>query len=136
MGLRARAPRDPLMTLADTHYILKSLAVLVLVACTKELATPTDPSGAGGAPSVEMPVQPGKEYPVAGSKLRFHLHDESRANLQAGHAWRGALTVCDGAVCTELPVGGPDLDPGEWHGYRFELVFVDPTSVRVTRLRP
>jgi len=123
------------MTLAHAHHILRSLAVLVLVACTRELPTPAAPSGAGGAPSAEMPVQPGKEYPVAGSKLRFRLHDESRVNLPTGHAWRGTLTVCDGAACTELPVGGPDLDPSEWQGYRFELVFVEPTSVRVTRLR-
>ena len=30
-------------------------------------------------------------------------------------------------------MSGPNGTPGSWHGYRFELQFVVPTTVRITR---
>lgn len=82
----------------------------------------------------EALVEENTDYTVAGTGLRVRLHDATRANLPEGHAWRGGLSVCDGAECTELHLGGPYVEPVTWHGYRFELLFVIPTSLRITRI--
>jgi hypothetical protein len=83
----------------------------------------------------DAPVEENTDYTVASTGLRVRLHDATRSNLPQGHAWRGGLSVCDGADCTELHLGGPDVQPVTWHGYRFELTFVIPTSLRITRVQ-
>ena len=83
--------------------------------------------------ATDAPIEPNMDYGVTGTSLRVRLHDASRVNLPEGHAWRAGLSVCSGADCTELSVGGPDFEPPTWRDYRFELLFVSPTSLRVTR---
>jgi hypothetical protein len=78
-------------------------------------------------------VDEGLDYAVAGTRLRLRLERPLRANLPTGHMWSGQLLVWEGNEHTELSLGGPDAPPTIWHGYAFTLVFVDPTSVLVTR---
>ena len=80
------------------------------------------------------PVFEDRDYVVDGTELRVRLHATQRANLpEGGHAWGGSLMVCDGDDCRELSLSGPSKPPVEWDGFGFELLFVDPTSLRVSR---
>ena len=80
-------------------------------------------------------IDENKVYSVDGTTLRFMLKNGMRATPISGvHVWSGQLTVCDGpTACTELALTGPDQPPGEWHGFKFLLAFVVPTSLTITR---
>lgn len=80
-------------------------------------------------------IEDNKVYSVDGTTLRFMLKSSMRATpISGGHVWSGLLTVCDGATtCTDLNLSGPDQPPGEWHGFKFLLTFVVPTSLTITR---
>jgi len=84
-------------------------------------------------------IEDNKVYSVDGTNLRFMLKNSMRATpISGGHVWSGLLTVCDGpavtsSACTELNLSGPDQPPGEWHGFKFLLTFVVPTSLQITR---
>lgn len=91
-------------------------------------ATAHVPLGASG-------IEDNKVYAVDGTTLRFMLKNSMRATpISGGHVWSGQLTVCDGpTACTELNLSGPDQPPGEWHGFKFLLGFVMPTTLTITR---
>ncbi len=80
-------------------------------------------------------IEENKVYSVDGTALRFMVKNTMRATpISGGHVWSGLLTVCDGATtCTELNLSGPDQPPGEWHGFKFVLAFVVPTSLTIAR---
>ena len=80
-------------------------------------------------------IEENKVYSVDGTTLRIMLKNAMRATPSngEGHVWSGMLTVCDGAACTELGLSGPDRPPGEWHGYKFALTFVVPTTLEISR---
>jgi hypothetical protein len=98
-------------------------------AVTLPPATAHVPLGATGT------IEDNKVYSVDGTPLRFMVKDAMRMTpISGGHVWRGLLTVCDApATCTELNLSGPDQPPGEWHGFKFTLVFVVPTSLTIAR---
>jgi hypothetical protein len=73
------------------------------------------------------------DYALVGTSLVVRIDRASRANLVGGgHAWGARVTVTDGRERIELDLVGPDQGGKTWHGYGFELLFVTPTSLRVT----
>ena len=117
------------ITLRRAGLFLFLMSTAASAATALPAATARVPLGPTGT------IEENKVYSVDGTSLRFLVKNTMRVTpISGGHVWSGVVTVCDGpATCADLALSGPDQPPGEWHGFKFLLAFVTPTSLSITR---